>query len=65
MIFPIFHIVSYAMDFGHGDGRKHVRDVNCTGAESNPLQCIESGSGMSSLNTECMTPAGVICEGIL
>ena len=57
--------VSFAMDFGHGGGREHVQDVDCTGAESNLLQCIESGSGMSSLSTECITPAGVICEGIV
>ena len=65
MVFPIFPIVSYAMDFGRGGGRKHVRDVNCAGAESNLLQCIESGSRVSSLSTECITPAGVICEGMV
>lgn len=63
MIFPILPIVSFAVDFGHGGGRAHEQDVNCVGAESNLLQCIESGSGMRSLSTECIRPAGVICEG--
>ena len=53
------------MDFGHGGGREHVQDVDCTGAESNLLQCTESGSGMNSLSTECITPAGVLCEGMV
>ena len=64
MIFPILPIVSFAVDFGHGGGRVHEQDMNCTGTESNLLQCIESGSGMSSLSTVCIRPAGVICEGI-
>ena len=58
MLFLI--LVSFAVDFGHGGGRQHVQDVNCTCAESNLLQCIESGSGVSSLSTECIIPAGVI-----
>ena len=53
------------MDFGHGGGNEHVQYVNCASAESNLLQCIEGGSGMSSLSTECITPAGVICEGVV
>ena len=52
------------MDFGHGGGGEHVQDVDCTGAESNLLHCIESGSGMSLLSTVCIRPAGVICEGM-
>ena len=57
--------VSFAMDFGHGGGKERVEYVDCTGTESNLLQCIESGSGVSSLSAECITPAGVICEGIV
>ena len=59
-----FSIVSYAADFGHGGGREHVQDVDCTGVASNLLQCIERGSGMNALSRACIRPAGVICEGM-
>ena len=64
MVFLILPIVSFSADFGHGSGRAHVQDVNCAGAESNLLQCIESGSGMGSLSGACIRPAGVVCEGM-
>ena len=63
MIFLIFLIVSFAVDFGHGGGRVHEQDLNCAGNELNLLECIESGSGMSSLSTACIRTAGIICEG--
>ena len=63
VVFPIL-IVSFAVDFGQGSRTVHIQDVNCTGMESNLLQCIDSGSGMNSLSRACIRPAGVMCEGM-
>ena len=61
MVFPI---VSFAVDFGQGSKAVHIQDLNCSGMESNLLQCIDSGSGMNSLSRACIRPAGIICEGM-
>ena len=54
------------MNLGQGGAAVHLLDVNCTGAESNLLECVDSGSGMTPLSMvdgDCSMPAGVICEG--
>ena len=64
VVFLILLLVSFAVDFGQGSRAAHIQDVNCTGTESNLLQCIDGGSGMKSLSRACIRPAGVMCEGM-
>jgi len=54
------------VNLGQGGAAVHMLDVNCTGTESNLLECVDSGSGMTPLSMvdgDCSMPAGVICEG--
>ena len=62
----VFPSVALSVNLGQGGAGVHLLDVNCTGAESNLLECVESGSGMTPLSLvdgDCSIPAGVICEG--